>query len=242
MIRLLTVIIAVLLAAGSGQADVEGLGTPTVEGQAAPTVEGISHSGGTAWMFTDGFESPWNPPSNLGNWTSVSGTPTAVGSPVAQGSVAMSTDAVEYMTKTLPAAQTEIWADFWVYLASETGSVHQIWKLNATGGGSWIYASVTNLEQLRITDGTNTYDTGVTLSTGVYQHVYIHIKLAASGAETIQVAVNSVTGWDYSIETATIIPGDFLVLVYGRITAPSAETFIFDEIRLANGASMPVEW
>jgi hypothetical protein len=209
----------------------------------------VSTAGAGATLIFDdgtGFESPWTPVSNSGNWDSFSGTPTSEGTVVAKGSVSMSTNAAEYMVETLSSAQTEVWSDFWIRLAANAQSVDQIWKLNATGGASWIYASViSSTEELRITDGTNTYNTGILLPTGSWVHVFLHISLTTGGSEIIQVAVNAADTWDtwdYTTSAATIIPNDLLTFNFGRCTATATVVYYFDACRVYGGADMPADW
>src|SRR4030067_2797307 len=93
-----------------------------------------SGASGATLIFDDGtgFESPWSPVGNPGNWDSFSGTPTSEGTVVAKGSVSMSTDAAEYMIETLSSAQTEVWSDFWFRIDTAVVGAEQIWKLIAT--------------------------------------------------------------------------------------------------------------
>lgn len=192
-------------------------------------------------IFSDvlGFEAAFP-----GNWDSTSGSPTLQSSVVAKGSQAISTDAAEYAIKAMPSAKTEVWSDFWIRYATYAGGTHQIWKMHATGGASWVYMSSTT-GQLRVTDGTHNYDTGISPSIGVWYHIFLHIELGVDGSEVIQVAINSVDqwdAWDYETSAATINPADMLTLNFGRVTTNNSNVIYFDTCDVYDTAAMPSTW
>lgn len=198
-------------------------------------------------LFDDGngFESPWSPTSNAGNWDSFNGTPVSEASIVADGSVSMELNSAStYMNKDIETV-TEIWIRFAFY-ATTTTAFHNVVELLSTGADYLeiaIQASGSN--ELRVFDSTTNWDSPTAISDATQYYAFIHIKLNGDGASTVQIGQNSTKywdAWDYDTSAATIVPANFTSIKFGYCNAQGADTDYFDTFSAYKGASMPADW
>jgi hypothetical protein len=198
----------------------------------------------------DGFEAPWAPKTNIGNWTDWgAGTPTSSGT-AHDGSVAMSVDASnETVYKTLGDDRSEIWVDFWIYPDTDWDAGYfDFFKTNKAAPHFKLQLDVGD-GSVAGSDGTNgPWDTTVTLTEDQWYHIFLHIEMAGGdGSETVQIAVNQATywdAWDYDSSATTLVPTVVVNHNLGAIDKGAAcnAVIILDTFTSWYGATMPTEW
>ena len=222
---------------------------------------GCTDSGTTHWFCdggagttdcdgtNDGFESPWAPVGNSGNWDSYENAPASEGSTVKSGSISMRCNASNEHMVVNVSSQTEVWYDFWVYYVNgPTSEAFRHLMLYQEDYGAEIYVEMDyNDDTLRMSDGVNTWDTEVVLGNATWYHIFIHLELASgNGSETIQIAVNSVAtwdAWDLNNTSATISPTNNGYFEFGLLeTSDTPTDVIYDMFRSFYGTDMPCEW
>jgi len=191
----------------------------------------------------DGFESSsgWNPVTNPGDWDSFTNVPTLESSTVAVGSQSMECDAQEFMNKDHGAEYTELWVRFAVYIPT-LAATRQIWKMTDAGPTNSIWISTQADDQLRVTDGTNNYDSTDTFTENAWNWIHVHIILGADGSETIQLSVSAsstFSSWDLNNTSATFVPTGLRHLDFGRTDAVGTSTYYFDDYIVWNQATQP---
>jgi hypothetical protein len=247
----------------SGTARITDTSSNALASIGSTTATNSSSTAGPTPMFCDGadchtpagFESPWNPATpNYGNWGGDYLTPVLETTIKAKGSVSQKTDvgATFTWTNTLT-ARTEIWVDFWVYLAS-TAAVNDFFKwcgtddADAGGKATIMRAAIDNvltLEAAAVHQSVN-----YTISDATWTHMWLHFTHGAdNGVDVLQFSAwktgDAGTGdirpaWLYDtpvdMNRKTVI--DFSL---GSIGAATDVTYT-DALRAWYGPNEPAEW
>lgn len=201
---------------------------------------------GATEVFNDGngFESPWAPTSNAGNWDSFNGTPTSEGTTVKNGTVSMRCGASStYMIYDF-SDYTEIWVDFWVYFDS-SDYIQHVCEIVDSGASNKVSIKKTSGDSIVIYDETTTWDSTVDSVDDTWYHIFLHLIYTTGGSETVQIAINesaSWDSWDYSSTSATIVPTNASYLRYGTPYMGGADSVVLDTLRLYQGSGMPSSW
>lgn len=190
----------------------------------------------------DGFESPWSPTGNSGNWDSFTGSPTNETTTVHAGSQAMRTDAGgEYMNLDTD-NYTEIWLDFWIYFDSSASLCTYI-RINASTGGKYVMLRLAADNDIWTYDNTyGTVDTELPVADDTWTHMFWHI-IFNGASSTVQIAVNTAStwdSWDYDNSSFSLGGINMTNLTFGQIDG--GIDIVEDEFRLYQGADMPCDW
>lgn len=218
---------------GNLLASIGSTATTNSSTQTAPTV-----------MFADGngFESPWAPVTNTGNWDWFFGTPVSSAT-AAKGSVSQSNTAQgNYCGKNVT-TRTEVWFDFWI---RKTATGHNTFANLYSAAYASIYVQVTDGAKIILNDDTTQWTTDVTASVNTWYHIFGHIKfVAGTGTETVQVYAGTgdkIGAWQYSSAVQSIVPADVTQILVGCLVITSGGTQYVDAFNSWYGTTMPSEW
>jgi len=192
----------------------------------------------------DGFESPWSPTSNAGNWDSFYGSPVSEGSIVAVGSVSMECSATaRFMVKDI-SDYTEVWFDYWIYTDTLTGDT-DVFRIKDSGGTNYIDGKINDPTDIyELIDGTTTWSSGVEIVDDTWYHVFVHLIYTTGGSETVQICITTSTfdAWDYSTTSATIVPTNASNLNIGTWYSPGSDVLYYDSFKIYEGTEAPPSW
>ena len=182
-------------------------------------------------LFSDGFET-----GDLSQWSTVSGLTIESTTPHSgtYGAEETSTGTPTYVYESLPGAYTELWAQTWVYVNSQSTSANLI-GLRGSNGGSIInlYLSQTGKLSLRGNVGGGfTATSAATLPAGSWHRVVLHAIIGGTSG-SVDVSMDGTAVTDLSLTGQNLGTNAITGLQLGETTTGRTYDIDFDDVAVA---------
>ncbi len=184
-------------------------------------------------LFYDGFET-----ADLSQWSTVSGL-IVQSTLVHSGAYAAretSTGTATYAYKSLPASYTELWAQAWVYMTSQSTSAN-LFGYRTGGGGSIINVYLNGSGQLSLRNnvaGVTTYST-TTLPPGGWHRVVLH-AIVNGTASSVDVSMDGTSVAGLTLTGQNLGTSPIAKLQLGETSTGRTYDIAFDDVTVAQNS------